>query len=293
MKQKLLVLSVVLLAVMVTAIPALATAPATGTVIEGVSVPGIALGDSRAQVEAAYGSPSSCRSNNDPNMMESCSYDIEGGGWVSVFYQGPDGGYAAGSPDDVVLNIRWGGEEVDGWETTAGINTKLAKYDKQAAIDAYPNADLYYDSVRRLYRLHDPELGIQVTWNHAYIFYTVSMAIFNPYTPPPPPDPIRVADIQMSYDRQSVTANVLILDEQDQPVKDAIVGVFWVYPLNKNNNTNMFVDGTTGGDGYATFKIGNKARPGDYRITITNVSKDGFKWDDDGSVLVGMITKPK
>jgi hypothetical protein len=293
MKQKLWVLSVVLLAVMVTAIPALAAFPAMGTVVEGESVPGIALGDTRAQVEAANGSPGSCRSNNDPPTMESCSFDVERGGWVNVFYQGPDGGDATGSDGDVVSNIRWGGEEVYGWETTAGINTKLAKYDKQAAINAYPNADLYYDSVGRLYRLHDPELGIQVTWNHAYIFYTVSMSIFNPYTPPPPPVPIRVADIQMSYDRQSVTANVLILDEQDQPVEDAVVGVFWVYPLNRNNNTNMFVDGTTEGDGYATFKIGDKARHGDYRITITNVSKDGFKWDEDGSVLVGTITKPK
>ena len=134
MKQKLLILSVVLLAVMVTAIPALAAAPAVGTVVEGESVPGITLGDTRAQVEAANGSPSSCRSNNDPPTMESCSFDVVDGGWVSVFYQGPDGGDATGSDSDVVSNIHWGGEEVDGWETTAGINTKLAKYDKQAAM---------------------------------------------------------------------------------------------------------------------------------------------------------------
>jgi len=276
---------------LVLALPVLADAPGEGTVVEGVNVPGIELGDSRAQVDASVGPSRGCVSNNDPPTMESCSFDVQGGGWVSVFYKGADGGDATGSPDDIASNIRWGGEEVE-WVTTAGITTKLAKYDKQAAVDAYPNADLYYDSVGRLWRLHDPESGIQVTWNHAYIFYTVSMSIFKPYTPPPPPDLIRVADIEMSYDRRSVTAKVLILDEQDQPVEDAHVYVWWVYPKNRNNNTNMYMDATTTGDGYATFKI-NKAVSGNYRITVDNVTKDGYEWDYSGSVRVGEITKPK
>ena len=223
--------------------------------------------------------------------MELCSFDVEGGGYVSVIYEGADGGEPKGVPNDVASNIRWGGEEVQ-WETTAGVSTKLAKYNKQAAVDAYPNAELYYDNVGRLWRLHDPDLGIQVTWNHAYIFYSVSISVFKPYTPPPPPDLIRVADIEMSYDRRSVTANVLILDEQDQPVEGADVYVWWVYPKNKNNNTNMYMDAITTSDGYATLKI-DKAVSGDYRININNVTKDGYEFDYDGSILVSVITKPK
>jgi hypothetical protein len=283
-------LLVVILSLAVT-VPVLAAAPGEGIVHEGESVPGIALGDTRAQVEAAYGTPRGCNSNNDPPTMESCSFDVVGGGWVGVHYRGANGGDATGSSDDVVENIRWGGEEV-GWVTEAGITTELAKYDKQAALDAYPNAILTYDSVHRLVRLTEPDLGISISWNHAYIFYTVSMSIFEPFIPPPPPDLIRVADIQISYDRRSVTANVLVVDEQDQPVEGAVVGGYWVYPINKNNNTTLFINGITTGDGYATFRI-DKARPGDYRITITHVTKEGYEFDNDGSILVGRITKPK
>jgi hypothetical protein len=290
MFRKRITVLVVVLVSLVAAIPAFAAAPAEGTVFEGVSVPGIDLGDSREQVEAVYGPPRGCHDINVINDLASCSFDVEGGGYVGVLYQGPNGGNASGSPDDVVYNIRWG--DVDGWVTTAGVNTTLAYNDKQAVVDAYPNADLYYDSVGRLYRLQDPELGIQVAWNHAYIFYSVSMAIFTPYTPPPPPDLLRVADIEMSADRRSVTARALVLDEQDQPVEGAVVSAWWVYPKNNNNNTNLFIDATTAGDGYATFRI-DKARRGDYRFNILNVTKEGYQFDYDNSIILGIISKLK
>jgi len=276
MRRKVLVLAVILLAIVLTVTTALADAPAMGTVVEGVSVPGIILGDTRAQVEAVNGLPRGCNDIQEYGDQASCSYDVEGGGWVGLAYQGPNGGNATGSPDDVVLNIRWGGEEVDGWETTAGINTRLAKYDKQAAIDAYPNADLYYDSVGRLYRLNDPELGIQVNWNHAYIFYTVSMAIFYPYVPPPQPDYIHVADIELwSPSRHTVTARVLVLDEQDQPVEGADVDATWMGP----KVDGLQVSDTTAGNGYATFTV-DKARRGTYYFSISEVSLDGYVYDN-------------
>lgn len=255
------------------ALPAHADAPATGTVFEGERVPGIALGDTRAAVEAFNGPPRGCHDVIEPNDSASCTFDVEGGGWVGVQYQGPNGGNASGSPDDVVISIRWGA--VDGWVTTAGINTTLALNDKQAVVDAYPNADLYYDSVGRLYLLRDPELGIQVAWNHAYIFYDVYMSIFDPYTPPPPPDYIRVADIELlSYTRHSVTARVLVLDEQDQPVEGAVVDATWMYP----KVDGLQVSGTTASDGYATFTI-DKARRGTYYFSISDVSLDGYVYD--------------
>jgi hypothetical protein len=288
-KYKLLLL-IVAISLAVT-VPVLAAAPAEGIVYEGISVPGIALGDSRAQIEAVNGPPRSCRDNNELGNLASCTYDVEGGGWVGVHYQGPNGGSPSGSPDDVVGNIRWGGEEV-GWVTTAGVTTELAKYDKQAAVDAYPNAILTYDSVGRLVRLTEPDLGISISWNHAYIFYTVSMSVFKPFIPPPPPDMIHVHSIEISYTRRSVTAKVLVHDEAHQPVEGAVVGGYWVYPINKNNNTTLFIDATTASGGYATFRI-DKARPGGYRITITHVVKEGYEFDYDGSILVGVITKPK
>jgi hypothetical protein len=97
----------------------------------------------------------------------------------------------------------------------------------------------------------------------------------------------------MTAARRSVAAAVSVVDDGDQPVEGAGVSGFWVYPVNKNNNTTLFFSGTTDADGKATFKIGDKARPGEYRITIENVTKGGFVFDHNGSVLVGRITKYK
>jgi hypothetical protein len=291
--KRTVILAIILFSLVVS-IPVLADAPAEGTVLEGVSVPGIALGDTREEVEASVGPPNYCRSNNDPPTMDSCRFDVEGGGWVNVRYQGANGGPAAGSPDDVAARIQWS-EDVDGWVTSAGISIPMIKFDRQLAMDTYPNAVLFYNDFGALIRLTDYKQGITITWDAVYIFFSASMSIFEPYTyvPPPPPDYIRVSDIQLSYARRSVTANVIVVDEQGDPIEGASVSGFWVYPVNKNNNTTLFFGGTTNADGIATFQIGDKARPGYYRITIKNVSKEGYVFDRDGSILVGTITKPK
>ncbi len=285
---------VVVLLSLVVALPVLADAPAEGTVFEGVSVPGIALGDSRAQVEASVGPPSQCRSNNDPPTMDSCRFDVEGGGWVSVRYQGANGGPAAGSPEDVVARIQWS-EDVDGWVTSAGISIPMIKFDRQLAMDTYPNAVLFYNDFGNLVRLTDYDQGITITWDAVYIFFTASMSIFEPYpyVPPPPPDYIRVPEIDMQATRRTVTATVLVVDDENQPVEGAGISGFWVYPVNKNNNTTLFFSGTTGADGKVTFKIGDKARPGTYRINIESVSKEGYVLDQENSVLVETLYKSK
>ena len=292
-RKRIYLLLVVILSLAVT-VPVLAAAPGEGIVVEGVSVPGIALGDSRATVEASVGQPSNCVSNNDPPTMESCRFDVEGGGWVSVRYKGPDGGDATGSPYDVVARIQWS-EDVDGWVTSAGISIPMIKFDRQLAMDTYPDAVLFYNDFGSLVRLTDYDQGISISWDAVYIFFSASMSIFEPYpyTPPPPPDYIRVSDIQMTDTRRSVTANVFVVDDGNQPVEGAGVSGFWVYPLNKNNNTNLFVSGTTGADGKVIFKIGDKACPGDYRITIENVTKAGYVFDKNGSILVGTLTKTR
>jgi hypothetical protein len=54
----------------------------------------------------------------------------------------------------------------------------------------------------------------------------------------------------------------------------------------------LYPSATTDAEGSATFTI-DKAHRGVYRITITNVVKEGYKFDYDGSILVGVVTKPK
>jgi len=298
-RKRLIVLVVVLLS-LAAVIPVLALAPTEGTVVEGVSVPGIALGDTRAQVEAAYGQPKSCTDmayyDGRRGLDGICKFDVDGvnngGDQVTVHYFAPDGGPAQASPDDVLSSVRWS-TVVSGWVTTAGVNTTLARNNPQAVIDAYPNADVTYwygDFVREV---RDPELGISV--ERYYDIYsgitTVNMLIFTPYTPtPPPPSPdmIRVADIQMAGDRHSVTARVLVLDDQDQPVKDALVEATWYYP----NGDSLLVSAETASDGFATFRV-DKARRGNYYLYINNVSLDSYVYDYIHSTTLGAYSKSK
>ena len=106
---------------------ALAAPPSEGVVVEGESVPGIAVGDTRAQVVASNGEPRYCQSGAVAGDHSYCTYDVDGApgsGHVWIRYRGPDGGNANNSPDDIVLTIDWY-EAVSGWTTTAGVNTTL------------------------------------------------------------------------------------------------------------------------------------------------------------------------
>ena len=149
MKQKVLVIVVVLLAVLVTALPALADAPAEGTVVEGHSVPGgVTLGDTRAQVEAKWGEPYLCKDmvhfDGRRGIDGICEFDADGINRIEVRYHAADGTWQAqGTPDDVLYNVLWH-QTTSGWVTTAGVNTTLALNDPQAVIEAYPNAEVGY-----------------------------------------------------------------------------------------------------------------------------------------------------
>ena len=65
MFRKRITILIVVLTSLAIVIPVLGDAPAEGTVVEGVSVPGIALGYTRAQVDAAYGQPRYCKDNTN------------------------------------------------------------------------------------------------------------------------------------------------------------------------------------------------------------------------------------
>lgn len=281
MRRKVLVLAVILLAVVLTVPTALADAPATGTVVEGVSVPGIALGDTRVQVEAAYGGPASC---TQTPYYESCKYDVDGGGQVTINYFAPDGGPAQDSPDDVVSSISWV-TAVSGWVTTAGVNTTLAVNDPQAVIDAYPNAEVtYWYSGSFVRQVRDWQLGISIDrfWDFYGAFTYVSMSIFEPQDPPPEPEPVKrsyipdinLTDVKIKRNRE-ITAQVLVHDWQDQPAEGAEVSARWLFP----DGTQQAVQGTTSSNGQATFKLFGKLDRGDYYLFIDDVGLTDHIWN--------------
>jgi hypothetical protein len=162
--------------------------PAEGIVVEGVSVPGIALGFTRAQVEEAYGDETLWCQGSGNGF---CAWAVSGGGQVDVHFRGPDGGGATNSPDDVVFKITWF-EAVSGWTTTAGVNTTLARENPDAVIAAYPNARVTYNQWGGLYSVIDYPQGIEVIWAPNFYQGTthIHMSIFYPREAPPLPEKI-------------------------------------------------------------------------------------------------------
>lgn len=267
---------------------AFAAIPLEGLVVEGESVPGIALGFTRAQVEAVYGQ-GSCRTSQTAGDFAYCTFRVDGEGQVDVIYRGADGGSASNSPDDVVHRIRW--YRFSGWQTTAGINTTLALADRDAVVAAYPNAEVTYDQFGNIIQVKDAPLGIQVDWIFEYLTGTtyVGMSIFYPYTPPPPRELLtRVSAIDLTTDKRQVAASVKVQDDLDRNVFGATVIATWTFP----DNSTQTVTGKTDSFGTAQFKI-DKARRGTYTFTIEDVVLDGYTFDRDNSVLSESITKGK
>ncbi len=239
-RKAIMTLLAVMLSFMV-AFPVLAGAPEFGNVVEGQSVPGIvALGFTRADIEAAYGPPEDCtdlsyyvEGGPYPRGIDGlCDFDVNGGGQVSVYYEDFDGNPAQGTPDDIVFSIRWT-QAVGGWTTTAGVNTTLALDNFEAVADAYPNTEVTNTSLFST-RIRDYELGIQITrsvsiYNNALV--SVSMSIFFPGPPPPPREKqLRVVEIDLSIVKRDVKAAVRIRDDLTLPVSGARVEATWTLP---------------------------------------------------------------
>ncbi|MEJ2265823.1 MAG: hypothetical protein P8X95_20450 [Anaerolineales bacterium] len=289
------VMSVVVLSLMMT-LSALAAAPAQGIVVEGQSVPGVALGDSRAQVEASYGQPVSCQNmsyyDGRQGLDGICRFDVEGGGRITVYFFDADGGPAQGSADDVVSIIRWP-QPVSGWVTTAGVNTTLALADPDAVIAAYPNAVVTYNSVfGNIESIEDKALGILVDYSFEYLSGTLSvnMVIRFPSEPAPVPQKeTRVTDIDLAVkkvkgDRQ-VRALVRVEDERGRSASGATVFATWVFP----DGSTQALDDLTSGTGYAYFEILDAPR-GTLTLRVDNVVLDGYQFDRSGSVLSASTT---
>lgn len=262
------------------AMPVLADAPAEGTVVEGVSVPGVALGDTRAQVEAAYGSPYYC------SGVSLCQFYVAGGGTVLVMYHGPDSGYATGSPDDFVYYIRWY-QLVSGWVTTAGVNTTLAFNDMEAVLTAYPNATISCPTLLDT-SIDDPALGIYINYHNSYPSgeRSVWMAISfpDPNAPPPEEYSVRVTAIDLYADKRNVYARVHLQDNRYRYTSGASVAATWTLP----DGSQLPVNGTTNSMGYAYFEF-DKAHRGTYMFTVDDVVFEDFPFDTQNSILSASI----
>jgi hypothetical protein len=275
---------------------ALAAAPAEGIVVEGQSVPGVALGDSRAQVEAAYGQPESCHNlgyyDGRQGITGICRFDVDSGGQVTVYFFDADGGPAQGSADDVVSIIRWP-QVVSGWVTTAGVNTTLALADPDAVIAAYPNAVVTYNSVfGNIESIEDKTLGILVDYSFEYLSGTLSvnMVIRFPSEPAPAPQKeTRVTDIDLTVRKvkgdHQVRALVRVEDERGRSASGATVFATWVFP----DGTTQAVHDLTSNTGYAYFEILDAPR-GTLTLRVEDVVLDGYQFDRSGSILSASTT---
>lgn len=290
MTRKVLFPLSVLVLSFILAVPVLAAAPGEGVVVEGKSVPGIALGFTRADVEAAYGEPKSCQSVEVPGDFASCSFWVDGGGQVSVRYRGADGGYASNSSNDIVYHIRWE-EQVSGWTTTAGVNTTLARVDPDAVIAAYPDAQVTYNQWGAILQVKDYQLGVEVNW--FYDFYTgsthISMAISYPSTSPPPRELLtRVVDIELSAQKtrrqRHVTALVQVRDDRELAAVGATVFAVWILP----DGSMQPVESVTSGSGYAYFEV-QSLRRGIYTLDVEDVQLAEHMFDAAHSVLSASI----
>lgn len=297
MKNRSLGAAIVALLILTVAHPASAAVPTDGTVYEGVSVPGLALGETREIADASFGAPDSCRdflwTGSTPEYDFECNYTAEGWGTVTVRFEGAGGGPSLGLPTDVVTGIAWN-QYVTGWTTTAGINSTLALEDPDAVIAAYPGAEVVYNSVLgNIEHVFAPEYGI--TFDYQLIVYQgrliVDISIYAPfdYVPPPPPEQVvTVEDISLTATKskgdRTVTGFVLVRDETGYGAEGAIVTATWTYP----NATTRQVIGETTDDGWAGFRL-TGVKSGHYTLAVTDVTLDDHRFDLDNSLLSGTI----
>ena len=260
------------------AYPVTAAAPAEGDVVEGVSVPGVALGDTRAQVEAAYGPPYYCSGSE----LSLCQFYVEGGGTVLIQYHGPDGGYATGSPDDFVYYIRWY-QAVSGWTTTAGINTTLAYNDMDAVLAAYPNAMISHPSFFDT-SIDDPALGIHIDYHSSYPNGTTSVWMAISFPTPPVEHFVRVTAIDLWSVKRSVTARVQLHDDLNLYSSGASVFATWTLA----DGSQISVNGISNSSGLVYFYL-DRVRHGVITFMIDDVVFEGFTFDTANSVLSASI----
>ena len=262
--------------------------PAEGVVVEGVSVPGIALGFTRAEVEEVYGEGTGCEGTG---RYCGLYWDVPGGGEVQVGFRGPDGGVASGEPDDVVTLITWS-EPVDGWTTTAGVNTTLADEDPEALVAAYPNARVTRYQWGAVHSVTDYELGIYfrrdwVLYSSGEVFVTAG--IFYPTEPPPPPELRTYVSTTSLYalkekGKYKIWGWVNVRNQAHLAAEGATVFATWTFP----DGSTQDVESVTSSSGQVTFRV-NDGKKGTYTLTVVDVVLDGHRFDTEISNLSASI----
>lgn len=255
--------------------------PTEGVVVEGTSVPGVELGFTRSEVEASYGAPDYCQSVSAGDLAY-CTYNIPEG-QVSVRYEGPDGGDATASGDDVLYVAYW--VRMSDWVTTAGINTDLALEDPDAVIAAYPDATVTYNQWG-IYSVRDAQLGIEVVWvaiPYPVLTVHVRMSIFEPIQEPPPPPPAEnQAPIADAGPDQTVAAGSRVtLDGSASYDPDgSIVSYAWKQVSGKR------VKLSNADSAVAGFKAPRAKRPTVLLFELTATDDDGAIATDQVSITV-------
>lgn len=300
MFRKGMTILVVVLFTLTAVIPVLAAAPAEGVVVEGVSVPGVSLGDTRAQVQAAYGDPYSCTKGYEVDDDAICTYPVEGLdhlGRIRIHYRAPDGGLPSASPDDVVYSITWN-DSVPGWITEeGGVNTEWVRsvsQDPEAVLAVYPNAVITYGLFDAMTQARDYELGITIEWH--YSIYTgslgVSMTISPPTEtppPPPPPEPVtHVTNISLyankNKGKRTVWGSVWVDDEYWNNAGGATVVVDWTHP----DGSTQRLQADTNSSGLASFEMRN-VKSGTHTLDVVDVLYGDHRFDRELSKLTSSI----
>ena len=261
--------------------------PAEGIVVEGVSVPGIALGFTRAEVEEAWGEEQRCEGTG----ASSCYWDVPGGGEARVGFRDPDGGTPSDSPDDVAVGVYWT-EPVSGWTTTAGVNTTLADEDPEALVAAYPNARVTRYQWGAVHSVTDYELGIY--FRRDWIVYSsgevsVTAWIFFPTEPPPPPELRTYVSHTSLYalkekGKYKIWGWVTVRNQAHVGAEGATVFATWTFP----DGSTQDVEGVTSSSGQVTFRV-NDGKKGTYALTVVDVVLDGHRFDTEISNLSASV----
>lgn len=273
-----------------------AAVPEHGTVIEGHGVPGVVLGNTRAQVEAVYGEPTRCESGQTAGDGAYCVWVLEdyigqGGdvrSQVGTGFRGPDGGYASDNPNDIVSRISWYG--MDGWYTSTGVNALFAVDHQDEVIELYPGGIVFHQSLFDTH-LTAYEEGFSVSWHTEYLtgYTSVRMSVFEPRDPPPPREPsVNVSEITMDLYKRQVFGKVRVLNDLNWKVRGAEVYATWVLP----DGTTRAVTEVTDSFGLAVFEV-NKARKGNYTLTIDDVVVEDHPFDIENSILSAGIFKKR
>jgi hypothetical protein len=161
------------------ATPATAAPPASGVVVEGISVPGVDLGANRTEVQAAWGAPTFCQSGSKSGDRALCTWQGTDGS-VDLSFVSRKGRNPTGGDHDVVAGADWTG--FPGWVTTAGVSAPQALSDPESVPPAYPNAQVFRYGDGHLLEVLDNHLGVEVYWSPLPYTgeFVVTMFIFRP-----------------------------------------------------------------------------------------------------------------